>query len=291
MQGPPSSSFQQNSLRVRVLRSGSAGNAILVEAGETRFLIDAGLPGDTILKELDAEGWPAGGWPGGGSPAGLTAILLTHEHDDHLKGAAAVARATGAVVLANEPTLRAAGAQLVGADVDVFRTDAPFRVGPVEVAAFRLPHDAAEPVGFALSCGGARAAVACDLGEVTDELLDRARGVDLFVVEANYDLRLMAVSAYPWFLKNRIIGTQGHLSNDGAARAAIGIASDRLRAVLLVHLSEVNNLAPLARDTVGAALDAEGIRGVRVEAIRPNAGGPSWVAPQVAAAHFSAASG
>ncbi len=271
---------------MRVLRSGSAGNAILVEAGETRFLIDAGLPGDALLKELDAERWP-----GTGSPGGLTAILLTHEHDDHLKGAASVSRATGAPVLANEPTVRAAEVQLAGADVDVFRTDAPFRVGPVEVVAFRLPHDAAEPVGFALSYGGARAAIACDLGEVTDELLERARGVDLLVVEANYDLRLMAVSAYPWFLKNRIIGTQGHLSNDGAARAAVGVASDRLRAVLLVHLSEVNNLAPLARDTVGAALDAEGMRAVQVEAIRPNAGGPWWAAPHVATARVSAASG
>ncbi len=291
VQGPPSSSFQQNPLRVRVLRSGSAGNAILVEAGETRFLIDAGLPGETILKELDADGLRDGASPGSGSLPGLTAILLTHEHDDHLKGAAAVARATGAVVLANEPTMRAAGTQLAGADVQVFRTDAAFRVGPVAVTAFRLPHDAAEPVGFVLSHAGTRAAVACDLGEVTDELVERACGVDLFVVEANYDLRLMAVSAYPWFLKNRIIGTQGHLSNEGAARAAAGIASDRLQAVFLVHLSEVNNLAPLARDTVGAALDAAGMCGVQVEAIRPNAGGPWWAAPLVAPAHVSAASG
>ncbi len=271
---------------MRVLRSGSAGNAILVEAGATRFLIDAGLPAEAILKELEGEAPDDGR-----SPSGLAAILLTHEHDDHLKGAAVVARATGAVVLANEPTVRATGAQLAGADVEVFRTDTPFRVGPVEVTPFRLPHDAAEPVGFALSHDGARVAVACDLGEVTDDLLERARGVDLLVIEANYDLRLMAVSAYPWFLKNRIIGTQGHLSNDGAARAAVGVASDRLRTVHLVHLSEVNNLAPLARDTVRAALDAEGMRGVQVEAIRPNAGGSMWTAPRAARTLFSAASG
>lgn len=280
-------SSQQNPLRVRVLRSGSAGNAILVEAGATRFLIDAGLPAETILNDLASEG----------PSAGLTAILLTHEHDDHLRGAAAVARTAGAVVLANEPTIRAAGTQLAGAPVEVFRTDAPFRIGPVEVTPFRLPHDAAEPVGFVLSCGGTQVAVACDLGEVTDELLEHARGVDLFIIEANYDLRLMAVSAYPWFLKNRIIGTQGHLSNDGAARAAVGAASGRLRTVHLVHLSEVNNLAPLARDTVRAALAAEGMHGVQVEAIRPNAGGPWWTAPlgaggpQVVGAISSAASG
>jgi len=278
VQGSVSPSSQQASLRVRVLRSGSAGNAILVEAGSIRFLIDAGLPAEAILRELDEDR----------SPSPLAAILLTHEHDDHLKGAAGLARATGATVLVNEPTARASAAQLAGADLEVFRTDRPFRVGPVEVTPFPLPHDAAEPVGFALSCDGARVAVACDLGEVTDALLEHAREADLLVIEANYDLRLMAVSAYPWFLKNRIVGVQGHLSNDGAARAAIGAASGRAQTVHLVHLSETNNLAPLARDTVRAALDAEGRGAVRVEAVRPNSGGPWWTAglrmPSTAAA-------
>ncbi len=262
---------------MRVLRSGSAGNAILVEAGATRFLIDAGLPAEMILRDLDD-----------GSPAPLTAILLTHEHDDHLRGAAALARAVGATVLVNEPTLRSAGGQLAGADIEIFRTDRSFRVGSVEVTPFSLPHDAAEPVGFALACGGARVAVACDLGEVTDVLLEHARGADLCIIEANYDLRLMAVSLYPWFLKNRIVGSLGHLSNDGAARAAVGAASGGAQTVHLVHLSEMNNLAPLARDTVRAALDAEGLRAVQVEAIRPNSGGPWWTTglrmPSVAAA-------
>lgn len=263
------SSSQPASLRVRVLRSGSAGNAILVEAGRTRFLIDAGLPVETILKELD----------GSGIPPRLDAILLTHEHDDHLRGASATARAGGAVVLANEATLRAAGPQLAGADVEVFHTGRPFRVGPIEVTAFPLPHDAAEPVGFVVTADGVRVAVACDLGEVTDAVIERARGADLLLIEANYDLRLMAVSAYPWFLKNRIISPQGHLSNDGAARAVVAAAIGGPRTVHLVHLSETNNLAPLARDTVRAALDAEGLNEVRVEAIRPNAAGPWWLAP------------
>jgi len=269
VQGSTDFSPQQASLRVRVLRSGSAGNAILVEAGGTRLLIDAGLPAETILRELDGDA----------SPRTLTSILLTHEHDDHLKGAPGLARATGATLLLNESTRRAAGAQLFGADLELFRNDYPFRVGPVDVTPFPLPHDAADPVGFVVAFGGARVAVACDLGEVTDILLEHARGADLFIVEANYDLRLMAVSAYPWFLKNRIIGVQGHLSNEGAARAAVDVASAGTRAVHLVHLSEVNNLAPLARDMVRETLDAEGLSEVRVEVVRPNAGGPWWRAP------------
>jgi phosphoribosyl 1,2-cyclic phosphodiesterase len=252
--------------RVRVLRSGSAGNAVLIEAGTTRVLVDAGLPAEAILRDL----------PDGG----LTAILATHEHDDHLRGAASAARATGAVVLTNEATLRAAAPQLAGAPVEVFRTGWSFRAGTVEVTPFPVSHDAAEPVGFVVEWRGMKVAVACDLGEVTELLVEHTRGVDLFLVEANYDLRLMAVSAYPWFLKNRIVGTQGHLSNDGAARAAVEACRGGTRAVALIHLSEVNNLAPLARDVVRGALDAEGLDSASVEAVRPNAGGPWWaVAP------------
>ncbi len=276
VQGPTIPSPSQHSLRVRVLRSGSAGNAILVEADGTRVLIDAGLPAETILRELGRDP----------SPLALSAVLVTHEHDDHLKGAAGVGRATGATLLLNDATRRAAGAQLAGVALDLFQTGRPCRIGPLDITPFPLPHDAADPVGFVVACGGARVAVACDLGEVTDVLLEHARGVDLFLVEANYDLRLMAVSAYPWFLKNRIIGVQGHLSNDGAARAAVEVAAAGTRAVHLMHLSEVNNLAPLARDTVRAALDAEGLPAVRVDVVRPNTGGPWWraAAPSVAGA-------
>ncbi len=264
-----SSSSPQPSLRVRVLRSGSAGNAILVETASIRFLIDAGLPAETILRELDDRE---------DNGVAATAILITHEHDDHLKGAASAARALGATVLLNEPTLRAAGSQLAGADLDVFRSDRPFRLGPLDVTPFLLPHDAAEPVGFVLALNGTRVVVACDLGEVTETLVEHARGADLVILEANYDLRLMAVSGYPWFLKSRIVSPLGHLSNDGAARAAVSVATGAPQSVHLVHLSEVNNLAPLARDVVRAALWAERIETVQVEAVRPNTSGPWWTA-------------
>jgi len=270
-----SPSSPQPSLRVRVLRSGSAGNAILVETASIRFLIDAGLPAETILRELDDREDNGVGQP-------PTAILITHEHDDHLKGAASAARALGATVLLNEPTLRAAGSQLAGAEVEVFRSDQPFRLGLLDVTPFPLPHDAAEPVGFVLAFNGTRVAVACDLGEVTETLVEHARGADLVILEANYDLRLMAVSRYPWFLKNRIVSPLGHLSNDGAARAAVSIATGAPQAVHLVHLSEVNNLAPLARDVVRAALWAERIETVQVEVVRPNSSGPWWAAPAAA---------
>ncbi|MDR7555580.1 MAG: MBL fold metallo-hydrolase [Armatimonadota bacterium] len=252
-------------LRARVLRSGSAGNAVLVETAGARVLIDAGLPADALLRALRA----AGSTP-------LAAILLTHEHDDHARGAVALARATGAPIFLTAATLRACGESLAGVPHEVVAVERPFVVGGVEVTPFPVPHDAAQPVGFALTRNGTRVVVACDLGEVTSTVLDHARGADLLVIEANYDVGLLAVSPYPWFLKNRIAGPRGHLSNAAAARAAVAAATGRPQTVHLVHLSEVNNLAPLARDLVRAALEAEGLAAVRVEAVRPNAAGPWW---------------
>jgi len=273
-------SSQPRELRVRVLRSGSSGNAILVETAATRIILDAGLPADSILREMQPDG----------APVRLDAILQTHEHDDHAKGAPALARVTGAAVWANAPTLRAAGEPLAAAAVEVFRTGRPFRVGDLEIDSFPVPHDAAEPVGFVIEWQGRRIVAACDLGEVTDVLIERARGADLLLLEANYDVRLMAVSPYPWFLKNRILSAKGHLSNDHAARAVVAVARDgRPQTVYLVHLSERNNLSSLARDTVRDSLAAESATHVRVEVVRPNCGSPWWAAVLAADAHAAVA--
>ncbi|OLD58166.1 MAG: hypothetical protein AUI83_04425, partial [Armatimonadetes bacterium 13_1_40CM_3_65_7] len=206
----------------------------------------------------------------------ITAILLTHEHDDHAKGAGALSRLVGAPVLANAGTLAAAGGLLNGASTERLTTGVPFRVGSVQVEAFQVPHDATEPVGFVVSGNGVSVLIATDLGGVTDEVISRARDADVLILEANYDLRLLSVSPYPWFLKNRILSSTGHLSNDAAARAVVGAASGRVRAVFLVHLSDINNLTPLARDTVQWALEREGIAAIHVEAVRPNGTTPVW---------------
>jgi len=260
-------SFSTSPLRLRILRSGSGGNAIFLEALETRILVDAGLPAELVAQELDILGV---------QPDDLTAILLTHEHDDHARGAAVLGRLSGVPVLANEGTIRAGGAALAETRLERFCTGQAFQVGSLHVEAFAVPHDAAEPVGFLIRTNCATAVIATDLGTVTDTFIDYARAADVVVLEANYDLRLLAVSPYPWFLKNRILSTTGHLSNDAAARAVVVAASDRPQQVFLVHLSDVNNLMPLARDTVQAALDEAGIAHVRVEAVRPNGASRLW---------------
>src|SRR5207253_2003807 len=154
-----------HSFRLRILRSGSSGNAIFLEAAGTRLIIDVGLPAEVMARELDSIP--------GASP--ITAILLTHEHDDHAKGAGALSRLLDAPVLANAGTLAAAGDLLAGVSTERFVTGVPFRVGGVQVEAFPVPHDAVEPVGFVVSDNGGRMVIATDLGGVTDDLPASAR--------------------------------------------------------------------------------------------------------------------
>ena len=252
---------------IRVLRSGSSGNAIFLESGGTAILIDAGLAAEAILRELAA-------FPDTPLPQ---AILLTHEHDDHARGAASLARALGVPVFANEGTIRAGGALLAGAVVERFASGRPFHIGRLAVEAFPVPHDAVEPVGFVVTGNATRVCVATDLGEATDEVHARAADADVVLIEANYDLALLGVSPYPWFLKNRILSPTGHLSNDAAARVATHAASRRAVAIFLIHLSDINNLTPLARDTVQWALGRDGLGAVRIEAVRANGSSPRWI--------------
>ena len=260
-----------NALRVTVLASGSAGNALLLECGADRVLVDAGLSLDTIERALGRAGV---------APCEVRGVVLTHEHDDHARGAGPLGRAAGVRVYATAATLAAAAQTLAGADVQPIEPGAPFAVGVFEVLTFPVPHDAAAPVGVALTAAGRRVVVATDLGAADDVLDTELARADLAVLESNYDLGLLHVSGYPWFLKNRILGGRGHLSNDEAARALARTAgparaAGRRRGVYLVHISDTNNLAPLARDTVRAALDRAGADAAPLFAVRPN----GWSAP------------
>lgn len=272
MSGAPGPRFDNGAtgrrVRVQVLRSGSGGNAVLLEAAGTRLLVDAGMPLEVIARTLH---------PLGLAVEDLTALLLTHEHDDHARGAGVLSRAAGIPVLANEGTLRAAAGILGSARTARFATGGEFAVGAFTIRPFLLSHDAAEPVGFALQVDGLQVVLAYDLGDLDGALRDYLPAADLILLEANYDARLLGVSGYPWFLKNRILSATGHLSNDGAAKAAVWAArGGRAQTVFLLHLSEVNNLPPLARDVVRWALDREGIKSTSVRALRANAPGPVW---------------
>lgn len=231
-------------VRLAVLASGSTANAILVEAGDDRVLVDAGLSVEALERALSNVGVPV---------HTLRAVLLTHEHEDHARGAGPLARSVGIPVFTTPAAAAAAGATLAMAVVTPVEVARPFSVGALEIVAFPVSHDAAEPVGFSITAGGKRLVIATDLGTVDDALDPYLASADLVVLESNYDLGLLHVSGYPWFVKNRIVSGRGHLSNDEAARALARTAGRR-RIVCLAHLSEINNLAPLARDTVREAL-------------------------------------
>lgn len=224
-------------MRVCALGSGSAGNALLVEGPRGVFLVDAGLP----WREIEARSAQVGL-----SLTGLRWVLLTHEHADHVRGLDRLRR-RGVQVGASAGTLRSLGIEGTALEPGV-------EIEGVHVYPFPIPHDAREPVGFRLEANGSRVGIATDLGHVTDAVLSALAPCDTLILEANHDVSLLLSGPYPWPLKLRILGPEGHLANEEAGRA-IRLLGNDLRQVLLAHLSEENNTPVLALETVAASLD------------------------------------
>ncbi len=252
---PPSSQ-----LRVCVLASGSSGNCIHVESPATALLIDAGLSARETLRRMATAGL---------DPARLQAICVSHEHSDHVAGLAQLHKQLGVPLYANGDTARA----IRGAEHlpwNLFTDGCPFAVGDIEILPFPLPHDAYAPVGFVLTRGAARLGVATDLGMPTQLARERLRGCQTLVLEANHDETLVHSSFRPWSLKQRILGRQGHLSNETAAALLADVAGDTLRQVFLAHLSRECNQLDLALHIVRTRLAASGLGHVRVLPTHPD---------------------
>jgi phosphoribosyl 1,2-cyclic phosphodiesterase len=240
--GPP--------LRIGVLGSGSGGNAVVVESGEHRLLIDAGFSCRELvrrMKKLDFD------------PAELGALVLTHEHVDHCRGADRLARKYRLPVFATEGTL--AGTRLreeVAGSAVLLRSGEPCEVAGFRIEPFLLPHDAREPIGLVVEDPqGRRLGLVADLGCRTGLAWGRLKDVDVLLLETNHDLDMLRNGPYPWSLKQRIAGRHGHLSNRDAADGLPELMGDRLRSVVLYHLSQTNNLPALAAAAVGEVLDRE----------------------------------
>src|SRR3954469_13132047 len=217
-------------MRVTALASGSSGNAFLVEAGTTRILLDAGLVASALERYL---------WQRGVAAASLSAIFVSHEHIDHLRGAGALARRHHIPVVANAGTFRA-GAAAFGAlpECTVLPTGGECKAGPILVRTFPLSHDAAETVGFWVEAEGRHVCICTDLGEPTPALAEPLAAADLLILEANHDLDRLWRGPYPPMLKARVAGPRGHLANADAARLVAGLAQDgRPRIIWLAHLS------------------------------------------------------
>lgn len=239
-------SFAPPPMRLAVLGSGSAGNAVVVESGRARLMIDAGFSCRELEARLAAIDVP---------PATLDAVLLTHEHEDHIRGAVRFARRHGVPVCASSGTLDALALGEDPPPVRILRSGALSEVGGFVVEPFGLPHDAREPLGLVLEDRfGRRVGLVADLGTRSRLAWGRLSGLDALVLEANHDLDMLRNGPYPWPLKQRVASRHGHLSNRDAAEGLRELAGDRLGIVVLYHLSRTNNTAALALATVSEEL-------------------------------------
>ncbi|MBN16971.1 MAG: MBL fold metallo-hydrolase [Euryarchaeota archaeon] len=235
------------SLEITHLGSGSRGNSTLLQSGESKVLVDCGFSGKQIEKRLARIGV---------QPESIDAILLTHHHTDHAKGAEIFQRRHGAKIFANFTTCANIGLDPVN-QCKLFESLERVQVTQdISVLPVPVPHDDAENVGFIINSGtGKRAAIVTDLGEPTDELIRHLKGCAHISVEANYDAKRLALGPYPESLKTRIAGRGGHLSNLQTSLLLEEVLSEQTKSVVLCHLSEKNNAPHIAESEVLFRLD------------------------------------
>ncbi len=239
------------------LRSGSSGNALLAQAGNTRILVDAGLSGRAIEGALAECGV---------TPDTLSAILISHEHSDHTRGVAVLSRKYDLPVYATEGTWTAMEGcidtnRIALKNRRAFTAGQDFYVHDVLVSPFSIPHDAADPVGFSLLSGVRKLSIATDLGHIAPGWMRALAGSDLVLLESNHDPELLrAHPRYPARLKTRILGKRGHLSNAACGEALVQLISTGVTNVILGHLSGETNRPELALSTVLETITEAGIR-------------------------------
>lgn len=238
-------------MEVCTLASGSSGNCTLVRCGGTRVLLDAGISARRItagLRELGTE------------PSELSAILITHEHTDHISGLATLTKKLRVPIYASGATLRQLCYRIPFLEdlVRPLEGGQGAQVGALWCQAFSTPHDAAGSQGYSLTGEGRKMALCTDLGYLTPEVLEGAAGAELLLAEANHDEEWVRSGPYPYYLKQRILGDFGHLSNETGAVLAQKAAEGGARAVILAHLSQQNNTPARAYETVSLRLMAMG---------------------------------
>jgi phosphoribosyl 1,2-cyclic phosphodiesterase len=233
-------------MRFASLGSGSKGNALVVEGGGTRLLVDCGFGPREMARRLARLGLAADD---------IDAVVLTHEHSDHIGGVARYAVRHGVPVFLTHGTSLAFAPGEVG--FEVIDAHAPFAVGGLEILPFPVPHDAREPIQFVVSDGRWRCGILTDAGFVTPHMVAMLSGCDAIVVECNHDADMLARGVYPPALKRRIAGREGHLSNRDAAGLLRQMDRQRLRHVVAAHLSEQNNVPDLARSALSEVLGCD----------------------------------
>lgn len=236
------------------LASGSSGNCQYMETEKTRILIDAGLSGkkvEDLLATIDV------------CPTTIDSILVTHEHRDHAKGVGILSRRYDIPVYANAGTWRSMW-EIIGEieerNIRVFETEKFFQLRDIDIYPFGIFHDAEDPVGYCLYYKNEKVSVLTDTGWVNNEIRDTIKDSSIYLIESNHDVKMLKEGKYPWFLKERIMSSTGHLSNEDAGDLISNIVKGKGEKILLGHLSKENNSPSLAYNTVKNILEEVGVK-------------------------------
>lgn len=230
-----------------MLASSSSGNSTFIRTERTRILVDAGLSKRDIVARLAAIGEPAGG---------LDAILVTHEHSDHVSGLVSLAKEFNIPIFATRLTADTIPWGDFIPKLESFGAGTSFCVGDIDVSSFTVPHDAIDPVSFCFRSQGVKVAVVTDLGYITDSIRFHLRDTDLLMLESNHDLEMLRTGPYPWSVRQRVMGRKGHLSNDAVSDFIRRDMDTSVSTLLLAHLSEHNNHPPRVDFLAAEALSA-----------------------------------
>ncbi|MDD2980409.1 MAG: MBL fold metallo-hydrolase [Hespellia sp.] len=233
-------------MRMCSIASGSSGNCIYVGSDHTHLLVDTGISKKRIdagLKELEIKGEE------------LSGILVTHEHADHIQGLGVFSRKYEVPIYATPGTIRGIECysglgKMPEGLLHPVHVDQQFCLGDLEIEPFAISHDANEPSGFRVNCDHKSIAVATDLGKYDDYTVAKLQNLDAILLESNHDVHMLEVGVYPYYLKRRVLGDKGHLSNELSGRLLCDILHDNLKHIVLGHLSKENNYAKLAYETV-----------------------------------------
>ncbi|MBQ0059826.1 MAG: MBL fold metallo-hydrolase, partial [Lachnospiraceae bacterium] len=237
-------------MRLYSIASGSSGNCICVSSGNSTILIDAGISGKKIesgMNQLDM------------TTRDVEAIFVTHEHNDHIRGLGVLARRYGIPIYGSIGTIKAmekmdALGKIPEGLMHVVDPDAITTIGDLDIDPFRIHHDAADPLGFKVVNGSKQMAVVTDTGHYDEEMVSHLTGLDVVLLESNHDVRMLETGRYPYYLKKRILGEKGHLSNETAGQMLCRLLHDDMKKIFLGHLSGENNLEALALEAVKAEI-------------------------------------
>ena len=239
-------------MRLIVLGSGSSGNALYIESGATGVLVDAGLSAKETARRMTEVGL---------DPTQLSAIVVTHEHADHVKGVRVMSKTTHVPVFISDATRRECPFPGQGEGIrwgQAISSSQSFQIGSLDFHPFTIPHDGIDTFAFTVQSEGVKVAVVTDLGYITQLVAEHLRGSDFIMIEANHDRDMLKVGPYPWPLKQRIASSTGHLSNDEMARWIREDFDGRAHYLVLAHLSRQCNHPELARLCAIQALETHG---------------------------------